>query len=84
MLKSISLKILGILPLLDYKQAWSILRNRHGKPIRIDSISVLIRFESIQYEIWKSRNVTENFDSISEFIYACFQKNRYYFDIIEI
>ncbi len=66
------------------QQAWSILRNRHGKPIRIDSISVSIRFESIRYEIWKSRNVTENFDSISEFIYTCFQKNRYYFDIIEI
>ncbi len=65
-------------------QAWSILRNRGKKPIRIDSILVSIRLESIRHDTRKSRNITENFDSISDFIYACFQKNRCYFDIIEI
>ena len=65
-------------------QAWSRLRNCHRKPIRIDSKSIRFRLESIRDEIRKSRNITENVDSISDFIYACFQKNRCYFDIIEI
>jgi hypothetical protein len=65
-------------------QAWSILRNRGKKLIRYDSVPIQFRLESIRYEIRKSRNITENFDSISDFIYACFQKNRCYFDIIEI
>ncbi len=65
-------------------QVWSRLRNRHRKPIRVDSKSIWFRLESIRDEIRKSRNITENFDSISDFIYACFQKNRCYFDIIKI
>ncbi len=62
-------------------QAWSILRNRHRKLIRIDSKSIQFRLESIQCKIWKSQDVTYFFDSISIFILACFQKNRCYFDI---
>ncbi len=54
------------------------------KPIRYNSVLIRFRLESIPYEIRKSQNITENFDSISDFIYACFQKNRYYFDIIKI
>ncbi len=46
--------------------------------------SIRNRLELIQCKIWKSRNVTYFFDSISIFILACFQKNRCYFDIIEI
>jgi hypothetical protein len=66
------------------EQAWSSLRNCHRKPIRIDSKSIWFRLESIRDEIWKSRNITKNFNSISDCIYACFQKNRCYFDIIEM
>jgi hypothetical protein len=66
------------------KQAWSILKNHHRKPIRIDSKSIQFRLESIRCKIWKSWNVTYFFDSIWIFILACFQKNRCYFDIIKI
>ncbi len=72
------------LTVLCYEQAWLILRNRGKKPIIYDLVSIQFRLESIQYEIRKSWNITENFDSISDFIYACFQKNWCYFDIIEI
>ncbi len=61
-----------------YNQAWSILRNRHRKQIRIDLKSVRFRLELIWHEIWKSQIITKNFNSILDFIYACFKINRCY------
>ncbi len=62
--------------------------SKHGRDWEITTEnwleSIRFRLELIRDEIRKSQNITENFDSISDFIYACFQKNRCYFDINEI
>ena len=43
-------------------QTWSILKNRHRKPSRIDSISVRFRFVPIRFEVSKSRIVIDYFN----------------------
>ena len=43
-------------------QTWSRLRNRHRKPIRIDSRSFRFRFVPIRFEISKSRIVIDYFN----------------------
>jgi hypothetical protein len=70
------------------KQAWSILRNRHRKPIRIDSESVQFRLELIWFEISKSRIITDNFNfDFGFYLYMFSEKSvlfRYYQNVTNL
>ncbi len=46
----------------SFNQTWSRLRNRHRKPIRINSRSFRFRFVPIRFEISKSRIVIDYFN----------------------
>jgi hypothetical protein len=50
--------------------------------IRFDFDSISIRYDSIRYEIWKSRNDTEKNYSIWIYFSSCFEKNQYYIEIL--
>ncbi len=55
---------------LYHNQTWSILKNQHKKPSRIDSISFRFRFVPIRFEVSKSRFVIDYFN-FDFGIYTC-------------